>query len=214
MSKPITDLRQDYQKFELLESNINADPIEQFKIWFDEVQHSGVLEPNAMTVSTISKDGQPHARIVLLKEVESGSFVFYTNYNSTKGKELTEKPFAALTFWWDKMQRQINISGSVEKVSREQSNTYFQSRPLGSKIGAWVSNQSEVIPNRDFLEKKLADKTEQFSSGNVPLPDFWGGFRVIPTTIEFWQGRTNRLHDRLRYTKIENGLWKIERLSP
>ena len=214
MNKPISDLRQDYTKSELTESNIQPNPINQFVDWFEAARHSGVLEPNAMTLSTIDENGHPKSRIVLLKEVENETFVFYTNYESAKGNHIKNHPVVALTFWWDKMERQVNISGSIEKVTREQAEKYFHSRPVGSQIGAWVSHQSSIVPNREFLENKLTDLTKQFEGKTVPLPDYWGGYRVIPATIEFWQGRTNRLHDRIRYTKIKNDEWKIERLSP
>lgn len=214
MNKPISDLRQDYTKSELTESNILPNPIDQFLNWFEAARHSGVLEPNAMTLSTIDENGHPKSRIVLLKEVENGTFVFYTNYESAKGNHIKNNPVVSITFWWDKMERQVNISGSIEKVDREQAEKYFHSRPVGSQIGAWVSHQSSIVPNREFLENKLADLTKEFEGKIVPLPDYWGGYRISPTSIEFWQGRPNRLHDRIRYTKMKGGEWKIERLSP
>jgi pyridoxamine 5'-phosphate oxidase len=166
-----------------------------------------------MCLSTATLDGVPSSRIVLLKATSENGFVFYTNYSSAKAKELEQNSRAALNFFWVQLERQIRISGTVEKTSREESEKYFQSRPAGSRLGAWASHQSEVIPNREALEKKLAEVTDRFA-GDIPLPEDWGGYRVVPKTIEFWQGRTNRLHDRFRYSRERDGNWIIERLAP
>lgn len=210
----ISDLRQEYTKSELLESQISKDPIEQFQHWFEVALHSGVLEPNAMTLSTVGKDYKPTSRIVLLKEVEKGSFVFFTNYDSRKGQQIHDNPWVSLNFWWDKLERQVHIQGIINQVSHEQSETYFKSRPRASQLGAWASNQSEVIPDREFLEKKLAEVSSRFEGTEIPMPPYWGGYRVTPVEMEFWQGRSSRLHDRIRYKKTKNDDWKIERLSP
>jgi pyridoxamine 5'-phosphate oxidase len=199
----------------LTKDNIDANPIRQFQKWYDEVRASGVSEQDAisMTLGTAAKDGRTSTRIVLLKSVDDSGFVFYTNYHSRKGSELAENPQASLLFYWSSSWRQVRIEGAVEKVSEAESEEYFQSRPLGSKLGAWASNQSEVVDNRETLEGRFLELQKRFGE-NVPRPAHWGGYRLKPNAIEFWQGRDNRLHDRLRYSLQENGAWAIERLGP
>jgi pyridoxamine 5'-phosphate oxidase len=193
----------------------DRDPLKQFQTWYDEVLAAGVSEQDAisMTLATATKDGRPLARIVLLKSVDNGGFVFYTNYQSLKGRDLAENPQACLLFYWSKVWRQVRIEGTVEKVSAEESEEYFQSRPLGSKLGAWASNQSEVVDSRETLEGRFAELEKRYGE-DVPRPPHWGGYRLKPNTIEFWQGRDNRLHDRLRYRLQDGGTWLIERLGP
>ena len=215
MDSSIADLRQNYTLAGLSEADLNSDPIEQFNIWFQQALEADLLEPNAMTLATATPDGKPTARIVLLKGVSSGGFVFYTNYESQKGQQLIANPYAALVFLWDKLERQIRIEGRVAKLAAEESAEYFHSRPKASQLGAWASDQSRVIPNREVLEEKLSELQEQYSNdATIPLPDHWGGFRVIPSRVEFWQGRPSRLHDRLVYNLQTDGNWQIERLSP
>lgn len=209
----IADLRQDYTKETLNESDVDPNPFVQFQRWFDQAVNAELPEPNAMTLATASKDGIPAARIVLLKAVDDRGFTFFTNYNSAKGKELEANPQAALVFLWTELERQVRIVGTVEKITSEESDGYFFSRPHNSRLGAWASNQSEVIPNRDVLEQNLAALKTEYENREVPRPQHWGGFRVIPREIEFWQGRSSRLHDRLRY-RFQNGTWVIDRLSP
>ncbi len=209
----IANLRQDYTKETLNETDIDPNPFEQFRRWFDQAVNAELPEPNAMTIATASKDGIPAARIVLLKAVDDRGFTFFTNYNSNKGKELEANPQAALVFLWTELERQVRIVGTVEKISAEESDGYFYSRPHGSRLGAWASDQSEVIPNRDVLEQKLAALKAEYENREVPRPPHWGGFRVVPREIEFWQGRSSRLHDRLRYQR-KNEEWVIDRMSP
>jgi len=201
------------QSNELNEISINKNPFIQFTKWYESILNSNLNEPTAMMLSTADVNGNSSARIVLLKEFDDSGFVFYTNYESRKGKDLNKNPKAALTFFWDEQRRQIRIEGAVEKISRETSKKYFSSRPRESQIGAWVSAQSSEVPNRDFLENKYVELEEKFGSEEIPLPDFWGGYRVTPNYFEFWQGRENRLHDRICYKK-ENDEWKIFRLAP
>lgn len=199
----------------LTKTNVDSNPIRQFQVWIDEARAHGVSEQDAisMTLATATKDGNPDARIVLLKSFDDSGFVFYTNYQSRKAKELSENPRACLLFYWSSLWRQVRIEGAVTKVSDAESDAYFQSRPLGSKLGAWASNQSEVIANRKTLEARFVELQKRFGD-NVPRPPHWGGYRVKPAAIEFWQGQENRLHDRLRYRLQENGSWVIERLGP
>jgi pyridoxamine 5'-phosphate oxidase len=201
------------QSNELNETSINKNPLIQFTKWYESILNSNSNEPTAMMLSTADVNGNPSARIVLLKEFDDSGFVFYTNYESRKGKNLKENPKAALTVFWDEQRRQIRIEGTVEKISRETSKKYFSSRPRESQIGAWVSAQSSVIQNRKFLENKFDELDKRFGNEEIPLPDFWGGYKVIPNYFEFWQGRENRLHDRICYKK-ENDEWKIFRLAP
>ena len=213
MPSAISDLRNEYTLNGLDSADVSPDPFVQFRQWFDAALSAGLPEPNAMHLSTITADGHPDGRIVLLKDVSETGFVFYTNYESRKGRELTDHPFASLTFFYPELERQIRIEGRVEKVSAGESDAYFSSRPRGSQIGAWVSHQSEVIENRDVLETRQHELEVRFAGQPVPRPPYWGGFRVVPTALEFWQGRPSRLHDRIRY-RLENGSWLIERLSP
>ena len=213
-NEKIAAMREDYQKDTLEITDVAKNPLEQFAAWFKNASDTTELEPNVMTLSTISKTGFPSARIVLLKGVEDDKFVFYTNYNSRKGEEMAENPNVALTFCWLSMQRQIRIEGKVSKISAETSTAYFQSRPKGSQIGAWTSPQSLVIEDRTILENRKLELEEQYKDADIlPRPEHWGGYQVEPTMIEFWQGRTSRLHDRIRFTKVGE-TWKIERLAP
>lgn len=212
--RTVAALRQEYALTSLSEGDVDADPIAQFTRWFEQALAAAVPEPNAMTVATATRDGVPSARVVLLKGFDARGFVFYTNYEGQKGRELTENPTAALVFHWVELHRQIRIAGTVEKVSMAESDAYFQSRPRGSRLGAWASHQSAVLSGRDVLEARLAELTAQYGEGEIPLPPYWGGYRVIPASVEFWQGRPSRLHDRLRYTRQPDDTWRIERLSP
>lgn len=198
----------------LTESEVSAHPLHQFALWWQEAIEASIEEINAMTLATASADGVPSARVVLLKGYDEAGFVFYTNYTSAKGLELAENPRACLVFFWKELERQVRITGIVEKVSAAESDDYFHSRPEGSRIGAWVSAQSTVIPSRSWLEEQEAVFTEKFTQEPLTRPAHWGGYRVKPVRIEFWQGRPSRLHDRLQYTLQEDGHWKLERLSP
>lgn len=210
----IATLRRNYARESLTERDVQPDPIAQFEHWFREALNSQLPEPNAMTLASATPTGRPSARIVLLKGFDHQGFVFYTNYDSRKGRELDDNPQAALLFNWLELERQIRIEGRVERVSPEESETYFQSRPKGSQIGAWASPQSSVITGRDVLEMKMEELSQTFKHDEVlPLPPFWGGYRVRPDILEFWQGRENRLHDRIQYMRTELG-WKIDRLAP
>jgi pyridoxamine 5'-phosphate oxidase len=209
----LADLRKSYMKDSLSEEDVQKNPIDQFDIWFDQARHAELPEPNAMTVASVDADGKPSARIVLIKEVNHQGFVFFTNYESRKGQALTHNPQAALLFFWPELERQIRIEGTVEKLSEEASDAYFHSRPLDSRIGAWASPQSQVISGRSILVAKAAEYALKFAL-NPPRPPHWGGFRVKPQALEFWQGRPSRLHDRIRYTQQAYGMWKIERLAP
>ncbi len=214
MEKTVADLRKDYTLQGLSETDIDPKPFIQFRKWFDQACSAKLPEPNAMTLATATPDGKPSARMVLLKDFDARGFVFFTNYNSQKGQELAENPQAALVFWWAELERQVRISGHVEKVSENESDKYFYSRPFNSRLGAWVSNQSEIIPSREILEQSMEELQKKYQNQDVKRPPHWGGLRVIPMEIEFWQGRPSRLHDRLRYTCTDNNTWKIERLSP
>lgn len=213
--KDLSNYRKSYEKSELLETNIPEDPINLFNRWFHETEDfSNIEEVNAMTVSTIGLDGFPKSRVVLLKKFNEEGFIFYTNYNSEKGKAILNNPNVCLSFFWHSMERQIIIKGVTEKTSATISDNYFASRPDGSKLGAIVSLQSEVIPSRDFLDNKLKELEKQFEGKEIPRPENWGGFLVRPIEVEFWQGRANRLHDRIRYKLEDDYNWKIDRLSP
>ncbi len=213
-SQVIAALRKEYRLRGLSEAEAAEEPFAQFEQWFAEIVAVSQLEPTAMTLATATADGHPAARMVLLKGFDARGFVFYTNYDSRKGGELAANPWAALIFYWPELERQVRIEGAVAPVPAEESDAYFASRPLGSRLGAWASAQSRVIPDRAVLEARLAELEAQYAEGAVPRPPFWGGFRVSPTTIEFWQGRLNRLHDRLRYTRQLDDSWRRERLSP
>ena len=214
MNKSIADIRKDYQLQSLLETAVANNPFEQFNHWWDDAVKSELDEVNAMTLATASATGMPSARIVLLKSVSADGFIFFTNYNSHKGKELEENPFACLVFFWKELERQIRITGTIEKVSAAESDEYFHSRPVGSRIGAWASPQSSVITSRETIEANIVKYEQEFAGAGIARPAHWGGYIVRPTVIEFWQGRPNRLHDRLQYTKLQEGSWKLERLAP
>jgi pyridoxamine 5'-phosphate oxidase len=213
MNADIANIRTDYSLKALSEADVKADAIDQFTQWWNEALKSDIDEVNAMTLATSDKTGQPSARIVLLKDYTSKGFVFFTNYESLKGNQLAENPAACLLFFWKELQRQVRIDGIVEKVAADESDAYFNSRPEGSRIGAWTSPQSKVIDDRNYLENRYLEFTEKFKEGKIDRPPHWGGYIVKPTRIEFWQGRASRLHDRILYTKI-NSNWKIERLAP
>ncbi|XHX81048.1 MAG: pyridoxamine 5'-phosphate oxidase [Stenomitos frigidus ULC029] len=213
MTQSIADLRQNYTLQALNEADVDPEPIRQFQRWLDQAIAAELPEPNAMTLATATRDGSPSARIVLLKGLDARGFAFYTNYESRKGQDLTENPQAALVFLWTVLERQVRIEGHVETVAAAETDAYFQSRPLASRLGAWASEQSRVIPDREVLEQRFAALQATYANEQVPRPPHWGGYRVIPHQIEFWQGRTSRLHDRLRY-RLEQGNWRIERLAP
>lgn len=207
----LTASKQDIKEL-LTEKNISKNPLTQFAKWFDEASHSKFIHPNAMMLATSSKKGKPSARIVLLKSFDESGFIFFTNYKSKKGKDLKENPFASLLFYWDVLEKQVRIEGKISKLNREESEAYFSTRPFNSRIGAWASEQSSVIKDRKILEREFEKYLAKFKT-DVPLPQYWGGYKLKPNYFEFWQGRKNRLHDRISYTKQKKG-WKIERLAP
>ncbi|MEQ4618508.1 MAG: pyridoxamine 5'-phosphate oxidase [Corticimicrobacter sp.] len=209
----VSDLRQDYDKFNLQESDLAATPFDQFDLWFSQALQGDVPEPNAMTLATVDERGQPSARIVLIKDYDARGFVFYTNYQSRKGHELAHNTRASLSFFWQPLQRQVLIEGTTEQVSREESQTYFHSRPLGSRIGAWASQQSHPIGDRSELERRVQQFEAQYGD-HPPCPDHWGGYRLLPERVEFWQGRPSRLHDRIVYHTNGQGGWTTQRLAP
>lgn len=207
------ELRRNYANVGLNECDVAPDPFAQFDLWFTQAMEAGVCEPNAMTLATVNASAEPQARTVLLKGYDSRGFVFYSNYGSAKGRELAGNPRVALLFYWCDLERQIRIHGSVGKTSPEESDAYFNARPEASKISALCSAQSEVVPNREVLERAYHDVAQRFARAPVPRPPHWGGYRVLPASFEFWQGRPSRLHDRIRYRQ-EEGIWRIDRLSP
>jgi pyridoxamine 5'-phosphate oxidase len=208
-------LRLDYSQRGLMETDLAPDPFEQFKRWLDEAAMRGMIEPNAMTFSTVDSEGQPWSRIVLLKALDVRGFTFFTNYTGRKGTQLAHNPLGALTFWWGALERQVNVTGRVDFVSREESEAYFHSRPRASQIGAWASPQSEPIPDRTLLEQRYAEFDARYENSEIPLPPHWGGYRLLPSTIEFWQGRRSRLHDRIFFQRSsENAPWERARLAP
>ncbi|WP_193072308.1 pyridoxamine 5'-phosphate oxidase [Pseudomonas sp. FME51] len=213
MKLSIADMRRNYTRDGLLESQAADDPIVQFGTWFSQAVDVEPNEPNAMMLATVDVDGQPHLRTLLLKGFDERGFVFFTNYQSAKGEQLLAHPHAAMTFWWHDLERQVRIEGAVEQVSGEESDVYYHSRPLGSRLGAWTSPQSQVISGREVLEQRLAAVEATYAEVQPPRPSHWGGFRLVPQMIEFWQGRPSRLHDRLRYC-LEGGSWRRERLAP
>ncbi|MGK7926065.1 MAG: pyridoxamine 5'-phosphate oxidase [Spirulina sp.] len=214
MSISVANLRQNYARFGLSETDADRDPIQQFKVWFEAAIAAEVPDANAMTLATATPEGKPMARIVLLKGFDHRGFAFYTNYNSRKGRQLQANPYASLVFWWQPLERQVRIEGRVEKVSDEESDLYFASRPLGSQLGAWASEQSQAIGDREVLEQRFRDLEAKYAGREIPRPPHWGGFRVIPEAMEFWQGRPSRLHDRLCYRWQQDGTWLRERLAP
>lgn len=210
----LRDLRQEYDQGTLDESRADADPLRQFHRWFADAQGAGIMEPNAMTLASADARGVPSARIVLLKTLDERGFVFFTNYDSRKGRELAQRAQAALVFYWDKLERQVRISGPVEQATRAESEEYFRTRPRKSQLGAWVSQQSQVVTDRTVLENEMARLEAQYEGRDIPCPPHWGGYRVVPQEIEFWQGRRSRLHDRLLYRRKAAGTWTITRLAP
>jgi pyridoxamine 5'-phosphate oxidase len=214
MSITIADLRKDYSAQSLSEKDVAADPIQQFETWWEQAINSQIEEPNAMTVATASCDGLPSARILLLKGFDKKGFVFFTNYKSYKAMQLEENPRACLVFFWKELERQVRIVGLVKKISEEENNLYFNSRPKASRIGALASPQSRIIENREWIDKTYLELLEKYKNADPHRPEHWGGYRVQPIIVEFWQGRPSRLHDRIQYTLEESGAWKIERLAP
>lgn len=210
----IADIRKEYALHALSEADVQANPLQQFSIWWNEAMKADIEEVNAVTLATASSDGLPSARTVLLKGFDETGFVFFTNYQSQKAKQLEENPRASLLFFWKELERQIRITGLVEKTTPEESDAYYHSRPEGSKLGAWASPQSNIIESRDWLEKEVKQYEATFSKSPLNRPPHWGGYRVKPVIVEFWQGRPSRLHDRIQYTVQGDGTWKIERLAP
>lgn len=211
--KKLADIRQEYSREELSREKVAADPFSQFEAWLNEAIAAEANEPTAMTLSTVDSNHRPSSRVVLLKGFDADGFVFFTNYNSRKGRQLSENPFAALNFFWPELERQVNVCGRTDKVSDKESDEYFDSRPLTSRVGAWASNQSEKIDSRTVIMAKAAKLLIKYAVGHVPRPPHWGGFRLVPDRIEFWQGRPSRLHDRICYERNADA-WDISRLSP
>lgn len=210
----IADIRKDYTKASLSESDVAPSPIEQFQQWFAEALQSELPEPTAMSLSTVDADGWPSTRVVLLKSVDTEGFTFFTNYHSRKGRAIEHNAKVALLFFWPELERQVRVEGLATRISTEESAAYFSSRPRSSQIGAWASEQSAVIPSRQTVEERFANIESRFKDQEIPLPDFWGGYKVQPVAMEFWQGRASRLHDRICYKKISDSSWAIERKSP
>jgi pyridoxamine 5'-phosphate oxidase len=213
LAAKLAALRQEYARAGLSERDLAPAPLAQLERWLAEAIAAGVLEANAVTLATASPDGAPNARIVLLKGIDTRGLTFFTNYDSAKGSELAANPRACAVVFWRELERQARITGDVERLTRDESEAYFHSRPRGSQLGAWASHQSAVVSGREALDAKLAELTARFAEGPVPLPDYWGGYRLVPTAVELWQGRPNRMHDRLRYRQ-DGARWVIERLSP
>ena len=209
----LAQLRKSYERAALDEEASEADPFKQFEAWLAQAIDAKLPEPNAMTLATVGPEGRPSTRVVLIKGLDARGIVWYTNYDSRKGRELADNPAASLCFFWGELERQVRVTGAVQRVSRAEADAYFQSRPLPSRMGAWSSHQSQVLPSRDVLEAELATTQARFADGAVPLPEHWGGFRVVPDEVEFWQGRSSRLHDRIQY-RLEAGAWVRRRLSP
>jgi len=213
MTQDLSRIRREYAQKTLSKTVVSADPSEQLKSWIDEAIHCKAGDSTAMSLATADSEGKPSARIVLLKEITEEGLIFYTNYHSTKGKQMDANPWAAVVFYWHELERQVRVEGSVEMTSEEKSDEYFQSRPESSKLGAWASDQSSAVPNRSYLENRLQELTEEFSDHPIPRPPHWGGYTIKPWRFEFWQGRENRLHDRIEYYLYDEG-WKIQRLAP
>jgi pyridoxamine 5'-phosphate oxidase len=214
MPPDLTGLRNEYAAHGLRRADLHSDPLQQFGAWFAAALAAEIRDVNAMSLATATPDGKPSVRIVLLKGFDERGFAFFTNYDSEKGRQLEANPYAALVFYWVQLERQVRISGPVERTSREDSAAYFHSRPVGSQLGAWASKQSEVVDARQVLDTRLTEMIERFENGDVMLPPHWGGYRVKPDKFEFWQGRPNRLHDRFRYSRRADGAWQIDRLAP
>ncbi len=210
----LPELRKEYSQAGLSEADVDPDPVRQFRRWFDQALTAGVPEPNAMTLATATRDGVPSARIVLLKDLSDEGFAFYTNYDSRKGGELAANPRAALVFWWYALERQVRVEGTIAKTTEAESDAYYRLRPLGARLGARASPQSSVLPDRAALERRVAALDAEYAGRDVPRPAFWGGYRLRPESVEFWQGRPNRLHDRLLYRRRPGGGWEIVRLAP
>lgn len=213
MDATIANLRREYAKQALDEQSVAAEPLVQFRIWFDAALASGIVEPNAMLLSTADADGRPSARVVLLKDIDDRGLSFYTNYNSRKADDIAANPRVSLTFWWQELERQVRVEGRAEQLAESESDLYFASRPRGSRLGAWASPQSAVVASREELEHALEEVETRFGDGDVARPPHWGGYRVVPDVVEFWQGRPARLHDRIRYRRSSDK-WLIERLAP
>ncbi|HWP94035.1 MAG TPA: pyridoxamine 5'-phosphate oxidase [Thermodesulfobacteriota bacterium] len=214
MDTPKADFNKEFKLRELRESDLDSNPFRQFQKWFEEALKADPVYANAMTLATANRGGKPSARMMLLKGFDEGGFVFYTNAESNKGEDLGQNPRAALVFWWSQLERQVRIEGRVEKVSDEEADSYFKTRPKGSQLGAWASQQSRVIRSRKVLDNRMEELEAKYSDVDVPRPPYWLGYRLAPESIEFWQGRPNRLHDRLRYRLVKDGSWIIERLAP
>ena len=214
MKEKVESLRKEYIREMLDESHTHVDPTVQFEYWFNEALNADLPEPHAMTLSTVSEEGRPSARVVLLRDAKQGVFSFYSNYLSRKGRQLEQNPFGSLSFFWPELERQVRVEGKIIRLDAATSSAYFATRPRGSQIGAWASPQSEVIPNRTFLEEKVQQFTNQFEGKEVPRPEHWGGFGLVADYIEFWQGRESRLHDRIVYLRQNDGSWKRVRLAP
>ena len=214
MDRKVAGLRENYTRAGLAEADVVPDPVAQFRAWFEKALAANLHEPNAMTLATATPDGRPSARVVLLKGFDERGFVFYTNYEGRKARELEANPYAALGFYWGELERQVRIEGRVNRFSEEESDAYYASRPRGSRLGAWASEQSRPVESREVLEARLRALEKEYEGRDIPRPPFWGGYRVEPEAVEFWQGRENRLHDRLVYRRLGDGGWEIERLQP